>query len=131
MISHLHHINFIVRDLKSAVHRYQKTLGFGEFIYDSLDTRGVITARIMVGDTWIVLVQPTDSTSKPGQYLERHGEGFFLLSFATDRLNDMLNASNQAIEKRYGLENWQVADFPEDKFFGAQFQLTQELTEQH
>lgn len=128
MISHLHHVNFIVRDLKSAVQRYQQVLGFGEFIFDSLDKRGVITARIKLGQTWFVLVQPTDSSSQPGQYLEKHGEGFFLLSFATTNLDATINTLEKPSEKRQGLENWLVADLPENLFFGAQLQLTQEST---
>jgi len=133
MISHLHHINFIVHDLDQAVERYQHALGLGDFIYGTLNKRGVVTARIKIGETWLVLVQPTDLNSKPGKYLEKHGEGFFLLSFGTDNINDILNkleqtSSKPPIEKRQGLENWQVVDFPEDLFFGAHFQLTEEST---
>lgn len=126
MISHLHHINFIVRDIDSAIDRYKKSLGLTNFFVETLDKRGVITARVKLGQTWLILVQPTDPNSTPGQYLDKHGEGFFLLSFATNSIEESLQSFPQITEKRQGLQNWQVADFPADLFFGAQFQLTQE-----
>ncbi|MBX2846771.1 MAG: VOC family protein [Acidiferrobacterales bacterium] len=132
MISKIHHINFIVRDLRTAVARYQKYLGLGEFQFDSLAKRKVVTARIKLGDSWLVLVQPTDGQGSVAKYLEQHGEGFFLLSFATDDLDSQLKSfeqqmqSNERLEKpRQGLENWRVCDLPMQTFFGAQIQLTQ------
>lgn len=135
MISHIHHINFIVRDLTSAVTRYQNSFGLGDFLFDTLQRRNVITARIQIGDTWLVLVQPTDDKGAPAEYLKQHGEGFFLMSLATDDLDAQLELfertfkSNQSSSTaRQGLENWRVSDLPGDAFFGAQLQLTQELS---
>ncbi len=126
-ISHLHHINFIVHDLEEAVQRYQQNLGLSEFIFDPLPKRGVKTARVMLGEVWLVLVQPTNPNSEPGKYLQQHGEGFFLLSLATNDLDDTIGRLGLDLDKRRGLENWQVADLPKEMFFGAQLQLTEEL----
>lgn len=140
MISHLHHINFIVRDLDAAISRYQEVLGLDNFIIDSLDQRGVKTARVKVGETWLVLVQPLDEDNEPARYLNEFGEGFFLLSFATDDFAphfdqlDKLNHNKTGsvpYKPRQGLENWTVADLPMSAFFGAQLQLTrEELTQE-
>lgn len=133
MITHVHHINFIVKDLSVAIERYETLLGKGKFILDSLEQRAVKTARAKLGDTWIVLVQPTDPTGVPGQYLEQHGEGFFLLSLGTENLetelidlyeNSGLLPSSSA---RPGLENWLVSDLPQEHFLGTQIQLCEEV----
>lgn len=131
MISSIHHINFIVRNLDRAVNQYQKALGLGAFIFDSLDKRAVKTARIKLGQTWLVLVQPIDQTSEPARYLEKHGEGFFLLSLGTDDLDQQLknyhnnSPASSLTARRRGLENWHIADLSINDFFGAQIQLTQ------
>lgn len=132
MISHIHHINFIVEDLENAVLRYQKTLNLGEFIFDALKKRAVKTARIKLGETWLVLVQPIDKTSIPARFLKEHGEGFFLMSLGTDDLDAQLkiyadNGSPLSVPaRRQGLDNWAIADLSVNDYFGAQIQLTQD-----
>ena len=97
--------------------------------------RGVKTARVKLGSSWLVLVQPTKSDNPPAEYLDKHGEGVFLISLGTDDLNSQLErwatSSNQTSLPlpRKGLENWTVADLPPDEFFGAQLQLTEEVSD--
>ena len=131
MITRIHHINFIVENLDLAVAKYQESLGLGDFIFDSLEARAVKTARVKLGETWLVLVQPIDKTSVPALYLKEHGEGFFLMSLGTDDLEAQLkhfeekHAKTPSIARRRGLEGWAIADLPFDDFFGAQLQLTE------
>lgn len=132
MITRIHHINFIVENLDRAVTQYQKSLSLGDFIFDSLEARAVKTARIKLGETWLVLVQPIDETSVPALYLKEHGEGFFLMSLSTDDLDVQLkhfeeqHANKPSIVRRRGLEGWAIADLPFDDYFGAQLQLTED-----
>lgn len=133
MITHIHHINFIVKDLNQAIERFEGLFGGAKFLVDTLEKRAVKTARLKLGDTWFVLVQPTDPDSIPGKHLRDHGEGFFLVSLGTDELDAQLArlAGEEGITpssaKRRGLENWQVVDLPIDKFFGTQIQLCEEI----
>ena len=132
MISHIHHINFLIKDLDQGVARYEALLGKGTFQFDSLKGRNMKSARAKVGETWLVLVQPLSDEGVPAQHLREHGEGFFLMSLGTDDLNLTREKieSNTDIEfpapERAGIENWQVLDFDMEQFFGAQLQLTQE-----
>lgn len=131
-VKKIHHINFIVRDLDTAIEKYQAILGGTQFTKDELSGRGVLTARAAVAEQWIVLVQPTDADSVPGKYLAEHGEGFFLLSLQVD---DMTQAVNQLADDglsvtsdadRKGLLNWWVRDLDIENTFGAQIQLCEE-----
>ena len=88
--THIHHINFIVKDLEVQVKRYQDMLGLGEFEFEQLPKRGVATARILLGQTWLVLVSPLRADSLPGRYLQKNGEGFFLLSLGIKGLDAAL-----------------------------------------
>ncbi|MFT5711568.1 MAG: methylmalonyl-CoA/ethylmalonyl-CoA epimerase [Halioglobus sp.] len=132
MFNGVHHINFLVRDLKVAVERYRTVLGVDSFQYGELDGRGVRTARFRVGQTWLVLVQPTDPDSVPGRHLAKHGEGIFLLSLGVDSLEAAVKGVESRGGKfvsespRKGLENWQVMDLDSAQFFDAQIQLCEE-----
>lgn len=131
MIRRLHHINFIVRDLDKAVERYSALFGVSIGAAEALPQRGVKLARFMVGETWVVLVQPVDPLGAPARYLEQHGEGFFLLSCQVD---DVREAAEQASargigvldsEPRQGLDDWLVMDLDPDDLFGVVIQLVE------
>ncbi|MCK6371889.1 MAG: VOC family protein [Gammaproteobacteria bacterium] len=129
MIGKVHHINFLVRDLDAAVVRWERVLGMPVARYDRLAGRGVVAARFRVGETWIVLVQPTRADSVPGRHLEAHGEGFFLLSLGVDSLDEeiaRIGEGSFAGPVRSGAEGWQVRDLQAALLDGAQLQLTEE-----
>lgn len=133
MLEKVHHINLLVRDLDAAVDRYQRTLGVAGMIRAELPERGVRTARFAVGESWIVLVQPTDPDGVPGRHLATHGEGLFLLSFQVASLDAAVAELDSGEEggllagsPRAGLEDWQVVDLAPEKFFGALLQLTED-----
>lgn len=132
MISHIHHINFLVKDLDLGIARYESLLGKGAFQFDHLQGRNVKTARAKLGDTWLVLVQPLGEEGVPAQHLKEHGEGFFLMSLGTEDLDNTLEQIESDSDivfptpERRGVDNWRVIDFQMEQFFGAQLQLTQE-----
>ena len=127
----IHHINFIVADLDSAVDAYQRTLGLGPFEYEDLEERDVATARVRIGDAWIVLVSPRSKGSPVADYLETHGEGFFLMSFGVDNLEQAMaeltrqGAVSANSESRTGILGWQVADLDTEESLGARFHVTE------
>ena len=131
----IHHINFIVANLQESIEKYQTLLGLGAFEIEDLPKRGVKTARINLGGTWLVLVSPTRADSVPGQFLKTQGEGFFLLSFGVGDLKSALKyyesngllASGSAI--RNGILDWRVIDLQTQEAFGAKFHLTEVNTE--
>jgi methylmalonyl-CoA/ethylmalonyl-CoA epimerase len=131
VLNSVHHINFIVADLDVAVQAYQSKLGLGSFEYEELPDRGVSTARILIGGVWIILVSPRSKDSLAARYLEAHGEGFFLMSFGVDNLQQAMAelARRGALPKdrtaRPGILDWQVADLETEQSLGVRFHLTQ------
>jgi methylmalonyl-CoA/ethylmalonyl-CoA epimerase len=127
----VHHINFIVADLDAAVQAYQKILGIGPFEYEELPERRVSTARVRVGEVWIVLVSPQCENSVAGRYLEAHGDGFFLMSFGVDNLDQAMAelAQRGALPAERtahaGILDWRVADLETEDSLGVRFHLTQ------
>jgi methylmalonyl-CoA/ethylmalonyl-CoA epimerase len=126
MIDRIHHINFIVRDLETAIPAWEGILDREITSRDRLENRGVDIARFDLGQIWIVLVQPTRSGTPPAEHLERHGEGFFLMSLETDSLPDEIRRLGESMfdgRARDGLDDWRVRDIAIEKTFGAQLQL--------
>ncbi|MEM1174303.1 MAG: VOC family protein [Pseudomonadota bacterium] len=123
-VSRLHHINFVVRDLEAAIHRFENELQLPPFQTVDHAPRGSHIARSRVGETYVVLVCPYDPASVPGRFLDEHGEGFFLLSFGVDDLEDSLRAIDERDQGpvRQGILDWRVADV--GSWFGANLQLT-------
>ena len=131
VLNSVHHINFVVADLEPAVKAYESVLGIGPFEYEELPDRGVVTARVQVGEVWIVLVSPQRDDCVAGRYLEAHGEGFFLMSFGVDDLDRAMVelAKRGAVlgdqVARVGILDWQVADLETEDSLGVRFHLTQ------
>lgn len=131
MIRQIHHINFIVRDLDAAIERYRDLFCVPIGAPETLPHRGVKLARFRISDVWVVLVQPLDPSGEPAKHLQKHGEGFYLMSCQVD---DVRKAANQAAERginvlddepRQGLDDWQVIDLDPDDLFGATIQLVE------
>ncbi len=130
-VTGIHHINFLVRDLDEAEQRYRSLLGLGPAIRDELAGRKVKTARFRLGDTWLVLVQPTSEDGEPARRLREHGEGFFLISFGVEDLEDAVKRVQMAGADfsgpaRQGLDDWKIIDIAQQHSFGAQLQFTEE-----
>jgi methylmalonyl-CoA/ethylmalonyl-CoA epimerase len=130
MITGMHHINFVVRDLEHAVARYVRLLGVPPPPLEELPARGVRLARFRVGQTWLVLLQPV-ADGAPARHLAAHGEGCFLLSFEVDDLDCALEEAEARGAKsesapRLGLDGWRVADVDTDPASGIVIQLCED-----
>jgi methylmalonyl-CoA/ethylmalonyl-CoA epimerase len=131
MITGVHHITLLVRDLEKAVLQWQQQLGIETVLYDDLPGRGVKTARFKTGDVWLALVQPI-ADGEPKRVLEERGEGLFLLSLGVESLQaatDRVVAAGGAMtadQPRQGLENWLVNDVRPETLSGALIQLCEE-----
>jgi len=126
MIQNIHHINFVVRDLLSAIVVWERILDRKVTSRDRLEERGVDIARFHLGQTWIVLVQPTRPGTAAATHLERHGEGFFLVSLGADSLAaevERLGEASFVGPVREGLDDWRVRDIGAAAPCGVQIQI--------
>jgi methylmalonyl-CoA/ethylmalonyl-CoA epimerase len=127
MVTDIHHINFLVRDLATAIPQWERILGRSIDRRDRLDGRNVDLAQFLVDGTWIVLVQPT-GPGAPADHLAANGEGFFLMSLGVDSLDAEMRRIGAELlqgDERAGLDDWRVQDLALDETFGAQLQLVE------
>lgn len=131
MISGIHHLNFLVRDLEPNIAYLEKIFQI-EPEFENLKNRNVKTATFKLEHSYIVLICPLSSKGEPAKILASRGEGLFLVSFDTTSLGDTLKRlSEKGVmgkgEPRKGLQNWSVVDLDVPAGLGPIMQLCQPL----
>ena len=77
-------LSVVVRDLDAAVERYERL--FGLMVHRRSDSKefGFKNAILPLGNGHIELLQPSDGSKAVARFLERHGEGVYLVGFETE-----------------------------------------------
>lgn len=99
-VEKIDHICFAVRDLDSARERYEEDLGFELDTIYTAESEKIRVARYYVGEVAIELMEATGPESEVAKFIERQGEGFFLISY---RVPDVDGALAELREKRMKL----------------------------
>ena len=84
----LDHIAIAVRSLESA--EIYKALGFAVDHVETVESQGVKTAFLSVGDSNIELLEPISSDSTVARYIEKYGEGMHHLCFRVENIEEHL-----------------------------------------
>jgi len=128
----IHHLDVVVRDLVSAEERYRTVLGVEPLPRESLPERGIDLVRFRVGESWLILVQPTRPDGPVAAFLEENGEGFFHVAVAVDDIEERAaTLTSEGIrltnrEPRTGVDGWKLVDIEIDETFGAMVQLVED-----
>jgi methylmalonyl-CoA/ethylmalonyl-CoA epimerase len=106
----------LVRDLDAAVHRWERLFGVRESNRFPISFAGMDAAILPLtgGHTCIELAQPTVAGSAAARYLERHGEGLYLLIFEVgdlERVTTHLSDERVEIVQRSRIAPDMHADF--------------------
>lgn len=78
------HLCFVVRDLDDAVARYRDALGVEPDGFYTAPSESIRVARFYLENVAVELMEPTRPDSEVGRFLEKRGEGFFLISYRVD-----------------------------------------------
>jgi methylmalonyl-CoA/ethylmalonyl-CoA epimerase len=84
------HICFVVRDLEASVEVYRQTLGMEPDGWYTAESESIRVARFYLENVALELMEPTRPDSEVGRFLEKRGEGFFLISYLVDDVADGL-----------------------------------------
>lgn len=128
----LHHLDIVVRDLDRAEARYRQVLGVEPLPREDLPERGIELVRFRIGETWLILVRPTDETGPVATFLAEHGEGFFHLAVEVGDIEARARAlTSEGVrlantEPRIGVDGWKLVDVELDETFGAMVQLVED-----
>lgn len=95
MIERITHIGHVVRDIDKAVELYTGVLGFKPLTSHVGMIPGGKAFMVGVGTQSVEIIEPTDSEHRVGRFLERHGEGWFHVSFRVDDIEAEVRSLNQ------------------------------------
>ncbi len=90
------HICFAVRSLDEARKTYEGLLGLEPACMYESDEESIKVVRYYLGEVAIELLEPTTPTCEVARFIEKRGEGFFLISFRVDDVEDALQCLKDA-----------------------------------
>jgi methylmalonyl-CoA/ethylmalonyl-CoA epimerase len=90
--SRIDHVAVVVRDLERAIRCYRDSLGFEVEGVAEFPHLGIRQAFIPLGEAYLHLVEPTDPEGPVAKFMERRGEGLYLLAVITDEMEETLSS---------------------------------------
>ncbi len=93
MLSKIHHVGIVVRDLEQAYGFWRDVLGLPVMVVKTVLDQDVTAALLKVGESEIELLQPLSDKSGIGKFLQKRGEGIHHLCFETDDVDAELAAA--------------------------------------
>src|SRR5215467_16078627 len=92
MVTSIHHVGIVVRDVAHAYRFWRTTLGLPLLREAELPDQGVRAALLAAGDSEIELIAPISPNTGVARFLERHGEGLHHVCFLTPAIDRDLAA---------------------------------------
>lgn len=93
MLSKIHHVGIVVRNLEEAYGFYRDTLGLRLGKMATIEDQGVKAALLPVGESEIELLEPITSDSGVAKFLDRKGGGLHHICFETDNIETELQGA--------------------------------------
>ena len=93
MLSKIHHVGIVVRNLEEAYGFYRNTLGLTLGKTATLEDQGVKAALLPVGESEIELLEPISPDSGVAKFLEKKGGGLHHICFETDNIEAELQGA--------------------------------------
>ncbi len=91
MLKKIDHIGIAVHSIAEARRFYEQTLGLVCEKVEEVPSQKVRTAFFSLGETHIELLEPMDDSSPIARFLEKRGEGFHHIAYASDDINAQLD----------------------------------------
>jgi methylmalonyl-CoA/ethylmalonyl-CoA epimerase len=84
------HLCIAVEDLDKARRTYEEDLGLELDALYVAESEKIRVARYYVGEVALELIEATSPDSEVAKFIRRRGEGFFLISYRVDDVEDAL-----------------------------------------
>lgn len=132
MIKRVEHLGIAVHDLEQAIPLYENLLGIFCYKQEIVESEGVLTAFLKVGESKIELLQATRPDSAIARYLEKHKGGFHHVAFETTDIDAELQRLNELgfelihQSPKEGADNKRIAFLHPKSTLGLLVELCQE-----
>ncbi len=112
-IEKIDHICFVVKNLETTKKVYKNDLGLEPAVEYIAPSEKIKVARYYIGEVAVELMEPTESDSEVARFIEKKGEGVFLISYKVDDLPAAL--------KELKDKNVKLIDNEPRKLFGTRY----------
>jgi len=86
MLRKIEHLGIAVKNIEESLKTFEVLLGSGCYKMEEVQSEGVKTAFIQIGESKIELLQATNPDSPIAKYLEKRGPGIHHIAFDVDNL---------------------------------------------
>ena len=113
--THIEHIGIAVSDLEASISFYERVFGLKCYNIEDVPEQKVRTAFLLVGQTKIELLEPTDPEGPMGKFIEKRGEGIHHIAFAVKDIEEKLKIAEKEgvklidVTPRKGAEGLRIA----------------------
>ena len=84
MLKKIEHLGIAVDSIEESLKIYESLLGTSCYKLESVESEGVKTAFLQIGESKIELLQATNSDSPIAKFLSKKGKGIHHIAFETD-----------------------------------------------
>ena len=91
MIKKIEHLGIAVTDIKESLRVFESLLGTKCYKVEEVESEGVKTAFLQVGESKIELLEATNPDSPIAKYLEKRGQGIHHIAFEVDNIQNEIN----------------------------------------
>lgn len=135
MIKQIEHLGIAVESIDATLKTFETLLGSDCYKQEAVESEGVRTAFIMVGNSKIELLEATNEDSAIAKYLQKNKGGFHHVAFEVDDLDAELERLSkegfQLIHQtpKEGADNKRIAFLHPKATHGLLVELCQERTD--
>jgi methylmalonyl-CoA/ethylmalonyl-CoA epimerase len=131
LLRRLDHVAIVVRDTDAALRYYEGELGLPVHSSEEIDSPRARLTYLDAGNTFVQLVQPLDTGSALGAWLDQHGEGLHHICFGVDDVPVVAAALSDGVPPSLGTGRGRTSAFvTNDGSHGVRIECTQFLREE-
>lgn len=88
MIKKIEHLGIAVKNIDESLKIYEKLLGTNCYKIEEVESEGVKTAFLQVGESKIELLEATNPSSPIAKFLSKKGKGIHHIAFDSSDINE-------------------------------------------
>ena len=88
MLKKIEHLGIAVDSIEESLKMYESLLGTSCYKLESVESEGVKTAFLQIGESKIELLEATNVDSPIAKFLSKKGNGIHHIAFETDNIED-------------------------------------------
>lgn len=91
MVKRIEHLGIAVKSIEASVKTFETLLGTSCYKVEKVESEGVNTAFLQIGESKIELLEATEANSPIAKFLEKRGPGIHHIAFEVDNIESEIS----------------------------------------